>query len=71
MLLLVWRMTSEIKKCCACKAQDAHPTYDGMCEDCYAELRLTRMYGRKPKNRRIGISPVSARGIEPPAPSED
>ena len=61
-------MTEQPKKCFACHTQDAHPTYDGMCEDCYADIRLTRMYGRKAKDRRIGVSPVRARGSEPPAP---
>ena len=61
-------MSDEVKKCYACHTQDAHPTYDGMCEDCYADIRLTRMYGRRPKDRRVGISPAKVRGTEPPAP---
>ena len=63
--------SEEVKKCAACHAQDAHPTYDGMCEDCYADIRLTRMYGCKPKDRRIGIYPPSVRGIEPPPPGDN
>ena len=41
------------KKCCHCRTQDAHPAYDDWCEDCYADIRLTRMYGRKQKDRSV------------------
>jgi hypothetical protein len=48
---------SDTEKCCYCRTQDAHPAYNDWCEDCYADIRLTRMYGRRQKDRSIRNSP--------------
>ena len=54
----------EPKKCRYCHAKDSHPVYGDWCEDCYVEIRLTKMYGRKHKDRSISGSPKTARDID-------
>ena len=44
---------SSEKKCCYCHKQSAHPAYNDWCEDCYADIKLTKMYGRRKKDRSL------------------
>ena len=54
----------ETKKCRHCHVQDSHPSYDDWCEDCYAEVRLTKMYGRKYKDRSVRGAPKIVRDLD-------
>ena len=52
------------QKCCYCRVQDSHPAYNDWCEDCYADIRLTKMYGRRQKDRSVRNSSHTARDID-------
>lgn len=52
------------QKCCYCRKQAAHPAYNDWCEDCYADVRLTKMYGRRAKDRSVRNSPNPVRGVD-------
>lgn len=55
---------SKTRKCCHCYVQDSHPMYGDWCEDCYAEVRLTKMYGRRHKDRSVRGSPKAVQDID-------
>jgi|TARA_R110000824_G_scaffold143853_2_gene311614 hypothetical protein len=55
---------SSEKKCCYCHKQSAHPAYNDWCEDCYADIKLTKMYGRRKKDRSLKSSPATIKGVD-------
>jgi hypothetical protein len=52
------------EKCRCCRMRDSHPVYNDWCEDCYADIKLTKMYGRKQKDRSVRNSSHAVRNVD-------